>query len=89
LRLQLFDEGAVLRLVFRPNRTQGDWFAMPSDVLDEFDRVGRDCEVCGAGSLLAADAQSRVECNDTFVIGPQWIDVELGEFGQIGQHLRQ
>ena len=60
-----------------------------STISRQFGRVGRDGELRGPGPGPAADAQACVERDDPVVVGPQRIDVEFGQLGQIGQHLRQ
>ena len=83
-----FDERTVLRLVFRADRPQRDRLTVPVDALHQLGRVRRDREMRRARRLAGAHAQPRIEREHAVGIGPERVDVELGEFRQIDEHLR-
>jgi hypothetical protein len=86
---QALDERPVLRLVFRADRPDDDRLTVPLNRFCKFSWIRGDREVRRAGVLLAADAQAGVQRDHAFVIGEQWVDVQLCQLRQVSEHLRE
>ncbi len=80
-------ERHVLRAVLRPDRTQQHARAVPLDALLELRGVRLDREPRHAGLARRRDDDPRIERHDTALVGEQRIDVELGDFRDVGDEI--
>ena len=88
LRLNLCEESGVLRFVPGPDGPHQYASAAERDPILKLLRIRTDRKAPGTDTVGVLNPNARIECDDTMLVGQQWVNVELDDLRHIGNQLR-